>query len=198
MKQLILKIVLTIIIIVLGYLVIESIGRPVKFDKEKKSREEMVINKLKDIRSAQMLFKSINNGYCPTWDSLIGFLETAQIPIVKIMPDPTDTTFTKTINDTIGYIAASDSLIKGKYKVQDLKLIPFTQGEIFEINAGDIEKGKVKVYVFEVSALYNQFLTGLNEQLIINLIASREQLEQFPGLKVGTMLEPSIDGNWEY
>ncbi len=198
MKQLIIKIVLAIIIVVLAYLVIQSVSKPVKFNKEKEKREAVVINRLKDIRSAQLLFKNVNDGYAPTWDSMINFLNTVEIPIVKIMPDPDDTTFTKTINDTIGYINAADSLFKGKMAVEDIKYIPFSEGEIFRIDAGEITKGAVKVNVFEVSCLYTQFLKGMDGQLIINLVATRKQLEQFPGLKVGSMEEPSTDGNWEY
>ncbi|MCF8386314.1 MAG: hypothetical protein K9G58_08495 [Bacteroidales bacterium] len=198
MKQLIIKIVLAIVIVVLVYLVVQSVSKPVKFNKEKERRENVVINRLKDIRSAQLLFKNYYDGYAPTWDTMISFLETAEIPIVKIMPDPEDTTFTKTINDTIGYINAADSLFKGNIAVEEIKYIPFSDGEIFEINAGKIEKGSVKVNVFEVSCLYEQFLKGLEEQLIVNLVATRKQLDKFPGLKVGSMEEPSTDGNWEY
>jgi hypothetical protein len=37
----------------------------------------------------------------------------------------------------------------------------------------------------------------MNEQLVINLIASRKELKKYPGLKVGSTTEPSTDGNWE-
>jgi hypothetical protein len=40
-------------------------------------------------------------------------------------------------------------------------------------------------------------LEGLDEQSVTNLIAAREQLERFPGIKVGSMTEASTDGNWE-
>lgn len=198
MKQLIIKIVLAIAIIILGYFVIDSIRKPVKFDKEKVRRERVIIERLKDIRAAQLLYKSVNDAYAASWDTLINFLDSVEIPIVKMMPDPDDTTFTKTINDTIGFINAADSLFKGKYELAQIRYIPFSEGDIFEIDAGEIEKGKVKVKVFEVSSLYEQILKGMDEQLIINLIAKRKQLELFPGLKVGSMIEPSTDGNWEY
>lgn len=198
MKQLIIKIVLAIVIVVLGYLVVDSIRKPVKFNKQKTKREKVVIDRLKDIRDAQVMFKSIEGHYAANWDTLIDFLETAEIPIVKIMPDPEDTTFTKTINDTIGYIKAADSLFKKNFNVEQIKMIPYSDGKVFNLDAGTIEKGKVEVKVFEVSAPYDQILAGLDKQLVINLIATRKQLEKYPGLKVGSMEEPSTDGNWEY
>ena len=198
MKQLIIKIVLAIVIVVLGYLVVDSIRKPVKFNKQKTKREKVVIDRLKDIRDAQVMFKSIEGHYAANWDTLIDFLETAEIPIVKIMPDPEDTTFTKTINDTIGYINAADSLFKKNFNVEQIKMIPYSDGKVFNLDAGTIEKGKVEVKVFEVSAPYDQILTGLDNQLVINLVATRKQLDKYPGLKVGSMEEPSTDGNWEY
>lgn len=198
MKQLIIKIVLSVVIIVLGYLVVESIRKPVKFTKQKEKREKVVIERLKDIRDAQVMFKSMEGHYAGSWDTLINFLETAEIPIVRIMPDPEDTTFTKTINDTIGYINAADSLFKKKFSVDQIKMIPYSDGKVFNLAADTIEKGKVEVKVFEVSAPYEEILAGLDKQLVINLIATRKQLEKYPGLKVGSMEEPSTDGNWEY
>ncbi len=197
MKQTLIKIILTLVIIFLAYLVVNSIRNPVQFRKEKEKREKVVINRLKDIRQAEVLYKSMNNKYMGSWDTLIDFLKKAEIPIVKIMPDPEDTTFTKTINDTIGYVSAADSLIKGRIDVEDIKYIPFSDGEIFQLDAGEISKGQVKVDVFEVKTRYKQFLKGLDKQLVINLVAEKKQTDQYPGLKVGSMNEPSTDGNWE-
>lgn len=198
MKQLIIKIVLSVVIIILAYLVVDSIRKPVKFNRQKEKREKVVIERLKNIRNAQVVYKSLYGRYTSSWDTLISFLDTARIPIVKIMPDPEDTTFTKTINDTIGYINAADSLFHREFDINDLKKIPYSDNAVFDLDAGTIEKGKVKAKVFEVSAPYDQILHGLDQQMVINLVATRKQLEKFPGLRVGSMEEPSTDGNWEY
>jgi len=65
------------------------------------------------------------------------------------------------------------------------------------MDAGVIDKSGVKVNVFEASAHYNLFLKGMDKQSVINLIAGKEQIERYPGLKVGSMTEASTDGNWE-
>jgi hypothetical protein len=69
--------------------------------------------------------------------------------------------------------------------------------EPFEIASGYVDRGGIKVGVYEIKAHYNTFLKGLDRQYVINLIKSKEDLEKFPGLKVGSMEEPSTDGNWE-
>lgn len=192
MKSTIIKIVLFIIIIVLAYFVVESFMKNVRFDKELDRRSDVVIDRLKDIRTAQFTFKTIHDSYAPDFDTLIDFLKTGEIPVVRIIPDPEDTTFTKTINDTIAYVLVKDSLFNHKgpnFKIEELSIIPFSGGQKFIMNAGEIEKGKVNVDVFEAIAPKEVYLKGLNKELIAR--------ESVTDLKVGSMEEPTTDGNWE-
>ncbi len=198
MKKIIIQVVLAAIIVFLGYFVYQSIMEPVHFDTEKRAREKVVIGKLKDIRTSQLVFKRVNGSYADNFDSLVAFLAVAEIPIVKMIADPDDTTFTKTINDTVGYIKVSDTLFSSKsYRLSELSIIPYSDGEMFEIGADTIERGGVKVHVFEVKALYTSYLKGMDRQTIINIVAKREDIDKYPGLKVGSLTEPSTDGNWE-
>ncbi|MCK4407680.1 MAG: hypothetical protein KAV44_08390, partial [Bacteroidales bacterium] len=84
------------------------------------------------------------------------------------------------------------------FVIEEIRFIPFTDTIEFEMDAGEIEQGKVKVNVLEISALYKYFLKGLDNQLIINLIKSKNEIDRFPGLKLGSMTEASTDGNWEF
>jgi predicted small secreted protein len=199
MKKTIIQIILIAIAIVLGYLTYQSIMEPVNFNKEKKAREKVVIQYLKDIRSAEFIYKQLNNRYTGSFDTLIHFMDSAEIPVVKMIPDPNDTTYTLTINDTIGYVKVADSLFRNQKNVDyhHIDIIPFSGGKKFQLKAGVIKKGGIKVNVFEVKAPFETYLKGMNEQLIVNLKASRKELKKYPGLKVGSMTEPSTDGNWE-
>ncbi len=195
----IIKVLLFVVIIVLAYFVVESVMKPVRFNKEVTKRSDAVIQNLKDIRVAQMTFKNIHSKYSGSFDTLIDFLRNGEIPVVKILPDLTDTLGIRKIRDTIGYIPVSDSLFgkRAGYDVELLRYVPFTDNVLFELEAGIIEKGGVDVNVFEAKAHFDTFLGELNEQSVVNLIAGKEQIEKYPGLKVGSMLEASTDGNWE-
>jgi hypothetical protein len=199
MKKTLIQIGLFIVIVGLGYMVYESIMEPVRFKKEQRQREKVVIERLKDIRSSQFIFKQMNGAYAPNFDTLISFLKIAEIPVVKIIPDPNDTTYTLTINDTVGYTNVADSLFgkRGNFHFSQLMTIPFSGGEIFGLQADTIERGGVEVHVFEARAPFTSFLKGMNEQAIINIISKFEDIEKYPGLKVGSMTEPTTDGNWE-
>ncbi|TFH35841.1 MAG: hypothetical protein E4G95_06420, partial [Bacteroidia bacterium] len=52
------RVLLVIAIVVLGYLLLESIMNPIRFNKERDSREASIIERLKDIRTAQVAYKS--------------------------------------------------------------------------------------------------------------------------------------------
>lgn len=198
MKKILIQLALLIVVVVIGYFVYQSIMQPVEFRNEKRVREIEVINKLKDIRTSQMVYKHVYGSYSDNFDSLVAFLQTAEIPVVKMIADPNDTTFTITINDTIGYIKVSDSLFSRKnYKLSDLSVIPFSGGDTFIMDADTIERGGVEVHVFEVLAPYTSYLKGLDKQTIINIIAKQEDIEKYPGLKLGSLTEPTTDGNWE-
>ncbi len=127
--SIIINVVLFAIIVILAMQVIKSIQAPIKFNKEQKMREAKVVERLIDIRNAEVLYKNANNKYTASFDSLISFCKTAEIPIVNIIPDPTDTTFTRTINDTIGYVKVVDS-IRGQrenFNINDLSFVPFSE-----------------------------------------------------------------------
>jgi type II secretory pathway pseudopilin PulG len=199
-KLTIINIALVLVAVFLAYMVYRSISRPVIFENTKRAREEKVVQNLKGIRDAQDLFKEEYNRYTANFDSLVAFVKTGQLPIVNRIQDPNDTTFTKTIDSIVGYINVMDSLHR-KYptlNVETFRYVPFSDPQQeFEIQAGYIMRGGMNVPVFEVKAHYNTYLIGLDKQRIRNDAAQRENLNKYPGLKVGSMTEPSTDGNWE-
>lgn len=199
-KLTIINIVLVLLAIFLGYLVYNSISQPLVFENTKRERETKVVQNLKDIRSSQDLFKDYYNRYTANFDSLIDFIKVGELPLINIVKDPNDTTDTKTINDTVGFVKVMDSLFKDRtnFNVETLRYIPFSEPQQeFEIQAGYIMRGGMNVPVFEVKAHYNTYLNGLDKQRIRNESALREDLDKYPGVKVGSMSEPSTDGNWE-
>ena len=195
----VLQILLAIVIVALAYLVYDSIMKPVRFDQEKKFRTELVVERLKDIRSAQIVFKSQNRAYAGDFDTLIDFIKNNEIPVVKMIPDPNDTTFSRSILDTIGFVPEIDSLYKHRagFKAENIRFVPKTNGKEFEMQADFIERSNVQVPVFEVRVTNLIFLDGLDEQMILNLNDKQETNNLFPGLKVGSLIEASTDGNWE-
>ena len=204
----VINIVLCAIIVFLAVQIVKSIQAPIKFNAEQKMRETKVVEHLIDIRNAEVLYKNANNKYTDSFDTLIMFCQTAEIPIVNIIPDPTDTTFTRTINDTIDFIKVMDS-IRGKrtdFNIKKLGIVPFSSPEQpFELEAGTIERNGIKIPVFEARTPYEVYLAtpGADfsekewNQRRDNIKAEKENINRYAGLKVGSMEEATTDGHWE-
>lgn len=204
MKRAILHVVLIAGILVLAYMVYNSIHKVTSFNSEEKFRKEVVGEKMKHIREIQSAYKAKYKRYSPTWDTLMTFLRKDSLPLVlKTGTVPDSLTEMKAIEmglvtrDT-SYMPAKDSLFfnkERKYELDELMLIPFStnDGEVpadtFKIDAGSLNRGNINVPVFEIVAPKQSYLKGLNEELIAR--------EKSFDLKVGSMQEATTDGNWE-
>lgn len=191
MKIRIIQAVLLLVVAYLGYMLWETIQEPVRFNREKDRRTEVVVQNLKDIRTVQQMYRSLNDSFAPNFDTLIKFMVEGQIPVVNIIFDPSDTTLTKTINDTLGFVSVADSLFgrRPNFVVSDLQYIPFSEGERFELDASKINKGGVMVPVFMAIAPKKEYLKGLPDDQV-NKASVKD-------LIVGSLTEPTTDGNWE-
>jgi hypothetical protein len=169
------NIALTVIIIVLSYLIFRSINKPIQFNKEKEYRYSQVIQRLKDIRTAQLAYKSVNGAYTGNFDSLIAFVKSGQFPLIKQIGNVEDSTAV-IVRDTI-LVSVRDSIFPPNFPIDSLPFVPFGEGAKFKMQAGEIEKGKVKVKVFEAE--------------------DTAPFDKTEVLKVGSMTEPSNAGNWE-
>ncbi len=199
MKSNILKIVLAIVVILLGYLLYVSIMKPIRFQEKLDSRNAKIVEKLKDIRTAQTFFKQFNNRYTSSFDTLFDFLHKGKIPVVKMIPDPTDTTFSRSISDTVGFIPIADSLYSKRlnFKLEDMAVIPFSDGRKFEMKTDKIDKGGTIVSVIEILIPYDYYLFDLDKQDVVNLAERQKSINRYPGIKMGSLTEASTDGNWE-
>lgn len=206
----VINIVLSIVIVILVYLLYESIMDPIRFNTEKDKREEAIKERLIDIRSAQVLYRQKYGRYTGSFDTLINFIKYDSIPVVFRQGQLTDDMVSKgmterealrqklIVRDT-SFVEINDSIFKIRYPIDSIKFVPFTGGAQFEMSAAAVETGsRVVVQVFEASVLNNVFLQGLDKQLIINYNALRREITGFPGMRVGNIKEPNNNaGNWE-
>ena len=96
-------------------------------------------------------------------------------------------------------IPVKDTLFneRAKFNIDSLAYIPFSNDSIV-LKADVREVSGVKVPLFEARVPYASLLRGLDRQLVVNVIAEREDLELYPGLKVGDIEKPNNNaGNWE-
>ena len=73
---------------------------------------------------------------------------------------------------------------RSNFTLDSLRYIPFSDGIQFEMAAGAIDRGGIKVGVYEIKAPYSTYMKGLDRQLVINLTKSKEDIERYPGFEV--------------
>jgi len=176
--------VLVVAIIVLSYLIYDSIRKPIRFQEERDKRYAKIIQRLKDIRTAEFGFYEKYGRYTANFDSLIQFIKMDSMPIVKAIGTVPDTLTEEqaikmklVYRDTIN-IAIKDTLFPKGFIADSIKYVPFSNGLIFKLQAGEIVTGsKIKVKVFEA--------------------ADPQPFDPTFQLKVGSMTEASTSGNWE-
>lgn len=208
LKSILINIALFAVVVFLAIKVVQSIKAPIDFGNEKSLREAQVVQHLKDIRDVEIQYKQAYNKYTSNFDTLIDFCQSYLIPVIMMVPDPEDTTFTKTINDTIDHILVIDSLFKKRtdFNIKQLCIVPFSDPATqFEIHDSIIKRGGISVPVFEVKTPFEVYLAKPGSKFtekewntrVQNAKAELEQLDKYAGLKVGSLEEASTDGNWE-
>jgi len=199
------QIILTIAIIVLGYLLYESIMNPIRFNQVKDKRWDATIERLKDVRTAQLAYKSEYGTFTGSFDTLIDFVKNDSFSVVKaigFVPDSLTEMQALELGlvarDTIK-VSVLDSLFKRNYHIDSLRYVPYTNGDTFAMASGEITTGsKVEVEVFEAKVHNNVLLEGLDPQLIANFSDERITITGYAGLKVGSLTEATNNaGNWE-
>ncbi|MFC2090473.1 hypothetical protein ACFLT1_06810 [Bacteroidota bacterium] len=204
--------ILIILIIVLGYLIIESIMRPIRFQRLVSEREDAVITKLVNIREAQKAYKDVYKRYTGSFDTLEMFLKNDSFTVVKAIgtiPESYLEEFglekarekalaEKLIVRETSRRQVLDSLFGESYPIDSMRFVPYTERVEFEIASNEIlTSSNLMVQVVEVKAHYDDFLKGLNKQLIVNYKDQKILLTGFPGIKFGSLEEGTLSGNWE-
>ena len=224
--KIILQIVLALLAVGLVYKIVDSIQQPVRFNKETKAREAVGIQRLKDIRDLQVAYKSANGKFASTMDSLLLFYNTGKMDIIMQVGSKDDSLAvvnTEKLRKANKKITAAELYqrylngenlvftIKNQVNVKDtlfhsrpdfvadsLRYIPFSGGELVEMEAAVKKVSDVDVPLFEAKMPYKKLLKGLDNQLRINLDNEQLNKNRYEGLQVGSITAPNNNaGNWE-
>ena len=212
-------------IVGLTYALVSSIMEPVEFNKHKDYRQDIAVQRLKDIRDLQVAFKNVNGHYTSDIDSLKSFYNEGKMKVTMQIGSKDDslamanTQALKKRNPRIkpedmlklyqqgqslvftieNEIAVKDTLFhtRENFRVDSLAFIPFCGDSI--LMESTIKKvSGVNVPLFEAKMPWKKLLKGLNNQLRINLDAQLEDQGKYQGLMVGSIDAPNNNaGNWE-
>ncbi|WP_418193175.1 hypothetical protein [Alistipes sp.] len=196
----------------LVYVIYVQISTPIRFDKETKAKKAQVIDRIKDIRTAQRAFKSKYQHFTASFDSLSAFVLTDTLELERKIVDEDDSAAMAMLkksgkkNIEKFKIAVIDTIFAPKkvtrQDVENFRFIPGTGNKAqFIMEAGIITtESKVVIPVVECRAPYKAFLdTVAYRQEVINLIDEEQNnFNRYPGVKFGSMDSGNNEaGNWE-
>ena len=213
MKKKIIQIVLGLVVLALAYYVYVLIATPIKFESEQKLREAAVIERIKDIRTAERQFKSKYQHFTADFDSLINFVLTETMEGERKKIDEDDSVAMAQAKKKYGKkfknvekftYSVKDSIFKHltAEQVAELRFVPYTNNQTeYILEAGMLAtESKIIIPVVRCRTPYIAFLdTIAYRQEIINLVDNvANNLNKYPGIEFGSMERGNNEaGNWE-
>ncbi len=191
----ILTIVFAITSIALAYFLYYSINSSIQETKRIARIEGMIIDKLIQVREAQLAFKAVNGTYTSDWDKLIAFVDTGSFYIVEktetiiTLDYGADSTYIEV--DTLGTVLVRDSVFS-KYPgftVQSLAYVPGVEPDTtrFLMWADKIPKSGLMVDAVEV---WNPSPVDPNRD-------EESEFNTRKPLRFGSRTSITTAGNWE-
>lgn len=217
------EIILVVIVAFLIYYIAMLIYTPLQFEKELTERSKTVVEKLKDIRSAERFYKGKYGKFTDNFDTLINFVLYDSVKMERKLVDEDDSVAMAQLkkagkkNIEEYYESAFDVVFAPKklteQEVRDLRYIPYnTEQKEFHLAAGEAVTGSTMVLpTVECYALYPDFLNYVEyKQEVINLIDLATEEKKIPigvdkdgktvysaGLQFGSLESNNNEnGNW--
>ena len=206
------QILLALVIIGFVFVIYKQISTPIRFENDLKAKSAQVIERIKDIRTAERAYKSKYQKFTANWDTLANFILNETLEMERKLVDEDDSVglallkkqgkknvekFTVAVIDTI---FSPKKLTKEE--ILNMRYIPTTNNQAeFILEAGQITtESKIVIPVVECRAPYIKFLDTITyRQEIINKIDDDvNNFNRYPGIKFGSMDAGNNEaGNWE-
>ena len=201
----VLNIALWLLIIFLGYKTYMSVYGEIQFNQLKEKRYALVIEKLKDIRDAELAHRTVTGQFTDSFDGLIKFVENGTFTLTQRRTETVkDEALSRSFGvdmfkeivviDTLGFVSVKDSLFKNSDRYKTMMDVPVGEpGTKFTLKAGKLDD----IPVFEASVEKAKLLFDQDKNLVDkeNQVISVDGVNG-PTLKVGSMDEVNTNGNW--
>lgn len=200
-----------------GYLIYRSIQAPIEFDELKEKRFQVAVNKMIDIKSVQLAYKSLHGKYCDNMDTLVQFIENEKF-IITVRKDTSVADVEKNrqyglnvgadgvggyfkdivIVNPIGKVSIKDSLFKDSDRYKRLNMVRVDGIDApIDMKASFVVRNESKVPVFEAKLKKESLLTDQDE----DLVAKEMKVVSVDGIngdliQLGSIEEVSMTGNW--
>jgi len=203
------NLILLALAIFLGIKIYNSIYAPVRFNTIKVNRYQKIVNRLKDIRDAELAHREVTGDYTGSFDSLVKFVDTAKFVITQ-QRDSSYKYYDRSYGiekmrdtvliDTLGFASVKDSLFKNDNRYEEMMWVPIPGREHkvkFELKHGYLNSSNVKLPVFVARVDKSEVLFDQPKVLVAQEknIKSTKEING-PYIQVGSLDEVTDSGNW--
>ncbi len=179
----------------LGFMLWNGINEPIKFRAELNKRQNVVVDRLTDIRTAQEIYREITGEFAPTFDTLLQVLKSDSIPFRQLLADPSDPTNPDKFIVNVIKHSALDSINVLGIDLDNLEYVPFTnRATSFALQADTMTYQSTLVPVVEVMTRFSEFMGPFADPRF-----SMYEKDYNPNGKLGfgSMSSPNLEGNWK-
>jgi biotin carboxyl carrier protein len=163
----------------LAYLLYRSVQGTIEERATISTTEDAIVEKLKLIREAEIVFQSVNKRYTSNWDSLANFIRNGQVPIIQRREEITQKAYgveeVKVIIDTLGFVSAKDRIFTKTYYVNSPDNGTFLG---YKVKEGDRVIKNQKTYALRV-----------NEKVVEPPMQDEGTISKLEPIKVGSELK---------
>jgi lipopolysaccharide export LptBFGC system permease protein LptF len=208
--KLVLRTLLVVAIVALIYMCVQSILTPLDFEKQNKIREKAIVERLINIRDAQIGYKNANGIYAANFEDLQKFLNEVKIPFLIKEGELTDEQLKEGMTEQeavkkgiikrdTNWVLAKDTILGRHYDVASIGKVPGFESHTFQLDTATLSSTSgYTVPVFECGVLFDVYLGDLDRQLLFNLKDKDAKLKRYLGRRVGSITEINNNaGNWE-
>jgi len=202
------QVVLWVASIFFAYKIYDAVNGPIKFNQVKNERYATVIDRMKDIRIAQIAHKDVKGVYANNFDSLVKFIDEGIFTLIE-KRDSSYLEYDRTyridmlreviVIDTLGTVPVKDSLFGTSMRYKNLAYVPIegVKDSTFSIKSEVINKNGYNVPVFEVKVAKNLILYDQNA----DLVRQENETVSVDGVNgseiiLGSLSNVSTNGNW--
>ena len=174
----------------LAYFLVKGIADDIAMEKMIKSVEAKVIDKLIQIRDAEVAYQVANGSFTSDWNKLISFVDTGSIYLTErketiiTLDYGADSLYVEI--DTLGSVGVKDSLFGPSFDASTLPFVPDSDNK-FNIWADKIEKSGVMIDVLEV----------VDPAPVDPTRKEDNEIKNRKPLRFGSRTDVTTAGNWE-
>ena len=192
--KLVINLILAVLIGILAYVLYTSINEPILFQGEKSKRKNAVVKSLKNIRTAQELYRGVTGEFAGTFDTLREVLNTGTFKLVNVQGDPDDPNNPEAVVYDTVFKPAIDSVHSLGVVLDKMEFIPYSEGKTYDISADTLTYQQTVVPVVEVGTFWKEFMGEFASPKYTKYDSNYDPNSR---MKFGSMEAPQLGGSWD-